>query len=326
MAIFGGAAATWLLSARTQSKVPTIGFLGGGNPSAQSDWTAAFAQRMRELGWVEDRTVAIEYRFAEGRVERYVEIAAELVQLKVDIIVTAGAGALAAKKATSIIPIVFTQVADPVGSGLVTSLARPGGNLTGLSSMSSDLDKSVELLREVVPTVRHLAIFGNGGNPDALLEMAEIQAAAHTLGLEAVTFRIRRAEDIAPVFEALKKGSDAMYVVTDPLTNANRALINSLALGARLPTIYDGREMPTMYDGRGIAVKTGGLMSYGPNIPDLYRRAADIADKILRGTKSGDIPVEQPTKFDLMFNLTTAKAIGVTIPPTLLTLANAVIE
>jgi putative ABC transport system substrate-binding protein len=315
--MFGGAAATWLLSARAQSKVPNIGFLGVGKPSDQTEWTAAFAQRMREHGWIEDRTVAIEYRFAEER-ERYVEIASEFVRLKVDVIVTAGAGAFAVKQATSIIPIVFTQVPDPVGSGLVTSVARPGGNLTGVSSMTSDLArKSVELLREVVPTLRHLAILTNVGNPNALLEGIEIERAARTIGIEAVIFKIRRADDIAPVFEALKSGSEATYVVTDPLTNASRAHINSSALGARMPTMYNGRE---------IVAKTGGLMCYGPDIPDLYRGAADIADKILRGTKPGDIPVEQPTKFDLIVNLKTAKTIGVTIPPTLLALANEVIE
>jgi putative ABC transport system substrate-binding protein len=319
IAMVGGAAAAWPLSAPAQPlKVPTIGFLGGGTPSAQSEWTAAFVQRMRDHGWIENRTVAIEYRFAEGRAERYVEIASEFVQLKVDVIVTAGAGAFALKQATSVIPIVFTQVPDPVGSGFVSSLARPGGNLTGLSSMTSDLaGKRVELLRELLPALRQLAVLANVDNPNVLLEVREVQAAARTVGLEAVTFEIRRAEDIAPAFEALESRTDAIYVVTDPLTNANRLRINTLALGARLPTMYNGRE---------IVVETGGLMSYGPNIPDLYRRAADIADKILRGTKPGDIPVEQPTKFDLIINLTTAKAIGLRIPPTLLALADEVVE
>jgi putative tryptophan/tyrosine transport system substrate-binding protein len=319
IALLGGAAA-WPLAARAQpaGKLPTVGFLGGGTPSAQSEWTAAFVQRLREHGWIEGRTVAIEYRFAEGRTERYAEIAAEFVRRKVDVIVTAGAAAFAVKQATSVIPIVFTQVPDPVGSGFVTSLARPGGNLTGLSSMTSDLaGKRVELLREVVPALRQLAILANVGNPNAVLEMGEVQTAARTLGLEAATFEIRRSEDIAPSFEALKVRTEAIYVVTDPLTNANRLRINTLALGARLPTIYNGRE---------IVIETGGLMSYGPNIPDLYRRAAEFVDKVLRGTKPADIPIEQPTKFDLAINLTTAKALGLTIPESFLLRADEVIE
>jgi putative ABC transport system substrate-binding protein len=318
--LLGGTVVAWPLTSRAQQqgKLPTIGFLGGGTPSAQSTWTTAFVQRLHQHGWIEDRTIAIEYRFAEGLTERYAEIAAEFIRLKVDVIVTAGAAALAVKQATSVIPIVFTQVPDPVGSGFVTSLARPGGNLTGLSSMTSDLaGKRVELLRQVVPALRQLATLTNVGNPNAVLEMGEVQTAARTLGLEATTFEIRRAGDIAPAFEALKGRTEAIYVVTDPLTNANRLRINTLALGARLPTMYNGRE---------IVIETGGLMSYGPNIPDLYRRAAEFVDKILRGTKPADIPVEQPTKFDLIINLTTAKALGITFPPSLLAIADEVVE
>jgi putative tryptophan/tyrosine transport system substrate-binding protein len=316
--LLGGAAAAWPLGARAQQPaMPVIGFLGGGTPSAQSEWTAAFVQRLREHGWLEGRTVVIDYRFAEGRTERYAEIAAEFVRLKVDVIVTAGAAAFAVKQAT-VIPIVFTQVPDPVGSGFVTSLARPGGNLTGLSSMTSDLaGKRVELLREVVPALRQLAILANIGNPNAVLEMGEVQAAARILGLGAPTFEIGRVEDIARAFETLKGRTEAIYIVTDPLTNANRLRINTLALGVRLPTMWNGRE---------IVVEAAGLMSYGPNIPDLYRRAADYVDKILRGAKPADIPVEQPTKFDLVINLITAKALGIDVPPTLLARADEVIE
>ena len=279
---------------------------------------AAFVQRLRELGWIEGRTVAIEYRWAEGRSERYTEIAAEFVRLKVDVIVTQATPAvLAAKQATWVIPIVFAAVADPVGSGLVASLARPGGNVTGISIQATDLaGKRLELLREVVPGLRRLAIMVNVGAHGAVLEMGEAQAAARTIGVEVATFEIRRAEDIAPAFEALKGRTEALYIASDPLVLTNRVRINTLALGARLPTIYSFREY----------VEAGGLISYGPNLPDLFRRAADFVDKVLRGSKPADIPVEQPTKFDLIINLTTAKALGLTVPPSVLARADEVIE
>ena len=317
--LLGSAAAAWPLVARGQqaAKLPTIGFLGASTPPAMSPWTAAFVQRLRELGWIEGRTVAIEYRWAEGRSERYAEIAAELVRLKVDVIVTAGGAVVAVKQATSVIPIVFAVVNDPVGSGLVASLARPGGNVTGLSLQSSDLaGKRLELLREVVPGLRRLAIMANAGYPAAALEMSEVQATARTLGFDVVTFEIRRTEDIAPAFEAFTGRAEALYVVSDPLVGTHRISNNTLALGARLPTIHGNREH----------VETGGLMSYGPNFPDLYRRAADYVDKILRGAKPADLPVEQPTKFDLVINLKTAKALGLEISPTLLGRADEVIE
>ena len=317
--LLGGAAA-WPLAARAQQpgKLPTIGFLGADTPSTESQRVAAFVQRLRELGWIDGRNLAIEYRWAEGRNERYAEIAAEFVRLKVDVIVTAGTPpTLAAKQATAVIPIVFAAASDPVGTGLVASLARPGGNVTGLSIQTTDLaGKRLELLREVVPGLRRLAIMANVGNPASVLEMGEAQATARTLGLEVTTSEIRRAEDIAPAFEALKGRADALYVCADPLVNTNRIRINTLALGARLPTMYGFREY----------VEAGGLMSYGPNLPDLFRRAADFVDKILRGAKPADIPVEQPTKFDLVINLTTAKALGLDVPPTLLARADEVIE
>ena len=312
--------AAWLLDARAQlpGKLPTIGFLGSATPAAWGPYVAAFTQRVRELGWIEGRTVAIEYRWAEGRSERFAEIAAEFVRLKVDVIVTQATPAvLAAKQATSVIPIVFAAVADPVGSGLVASLARPGGNITGVSIQATDLaGKRLELLREVVPGLRRLAIMVNVGAHGAVLEMGEAQAAARTIGVEVATFEIRRAEDVAPAFEALKGRTEALYIASDPLVLANRVRISTLALGARLPTIYSFREY----------VEAGGLISYGPNLPDLFRRAADFVDKILRGAKPGDIPVEQPTKFDLVINLTPAKALGISISPTLLARANEVIE
>jgi putative tryptophan/tyrosine transport system substrate-binding protein len=277
-----------------------------------------FVQRLRELGWIEGRTVAIEYRWAEGRSERAAEIAAEFVRLKVDVIVTSGTSpVLAAKQATAVLPIVFAAAGDPVGTGLVASLARPGGNVTGLSLQAIDyVGKKLELLREVVPGLRRLAIVVNVGSPIGVLELGEVQAMARTLGLEVITSEIRRAEDIAPAFEALKGRAEALYVVTDPLLTTNRARIHTLAMGARLPTMHDGREY----------VEGGGLMSYGPNRPDLFRRVADHVDEILRGAKPADIPVEQPTKFDLIINLTTAKALGLEVPQSLLARADEVIE
>ena len=274
-------------------------------------------QRLHELGWIEGRTVAIQYRWAEGRTERLAEIAAEFVRLKVDVIVTGGNAAVAAKRASSVVPIVFALVDDPVGSGLVASLARPGGNVTGLSMQSTDLaGKRLALLREVVPGLRRLAIMANVEYPAAVQEMGEIQTAAGTLGLDVAIFEIRRAEDIAPTFEALKGRAEALYVVGDALVITHRVRINTLALTARMPTIFFLREY----------VEAGGLMSYGANFPDVYRRAAEYVDKILRGTKPGDIPIQQPTKFDLVVNLTTAKALGLDVPLHIQQLADEVIE
>jgi putative tryptophan/tyrosine transport system substrate-binding protein len=315
----GGASVAWPLVARAEQvpKLPTIGFLGAGSPATWSHWTAAFVQRLRELGWNEGLTVAIEYRWAEGRSERFAEIASEFVQLKVDVIVTSGGAVLAVKQSTSVIPIVFALATDPVGLGFVASLARPGGNVTGLSSQSADTaNKRLELLREVVPGLRRLAIMGNVGYPGAVLEMGEVQTTAKTLGLEVILLEIGRAEDIARTFETLKSRAEALFVLADPLINANQVRINTLAVDARLPTMSGFRDY----------VETGGLVSYGPNYPDLFRRAADYVDRILRGAKPGDIPVAQPTKFDLVINLKTAKALGLELSPTLLARADEVIE
>ena len=318
--LLGGVAAAWPLAARAQqpAKLPTIGFLGAATASVAGQWFAAFVQRLHELGWMEGRNIAIEVRWAEGRSERYAEIAAEFVRLNVDVIVTVGTPAsLAAKQATSVVPIVFVAASDPVGTGLVASLARPGGNVTGLSNQQADLaGKRVELLREVVPGLRQLAIMANVDNSASVLEMREVQTAARTIGLEVAILEVRQAEDIANGFELLKSRADALYVVSDPLLGSNRVRINTLALGMRLPTLHAFREY----------VEAGGLMSYGPNFPHLFRRAGDHVDKILRGAKPADIPVEQPTKFDLIINLTTAKALGLTVPATLLARADEVIE
>jgi putative tryptophan/tyrosine transport system substrate-binding protein len=311
-------AVAWPLAAHAQQtgKLPTIGFLGS-NASAWRPWAEAFVGRLRELGWIEGRTISIDYRWSEGRPERNAEIAAEFVRLNVDVIVANGTAVPTVKQATSAIPIVFPIAVDPVGGGLVASLARPGGNVTGLSNQQSGAaGKRLELLREVVPRLRRLAIMTNVGNSQALLEMGEVQAAAHKLGIEATPLEIRRAEDIAPVFAAIKAQTDAIYLVQEALVNANRTRIITLVLSARLPTIVTAREF----------VQAGVLMSYGPNFPDMFRRTAEIVDQILRGAKPADIPVEQASKFDLVINLTTAKAFGLTIPESFLVRADEVIE
>jgi putative ABC transport system substrate-binding protein len=317
--LIGGAAA-WPLKARAQqpAKQPTIGFLGSGTLEDQGQWVAAFLQRLRELGWIEGRNITIEYRWAEGSSDRAAELAAELVRHRVDVIVTyATPIVLAVKRSTSAIPIVFAVAADPLGTGLVSTLARPGGNVTGLSVEATDLgSKRLELLRDLVPSLRRLAIMANVGNFASVLEMREVQSAAGTLSLEIQTLDIRQAEDIAPAFDELKGHVDALYVCIDTILFANRIRIITLALAARLPTMFTSRE----------AVKAGGLMTYGPSFPELFRRAGDYVDKILRGAKPEDLPVEQPTKFDLVLNLTTAKALGLTVPQTLLARADEVIE
>ena len=312
--------ATWPLAARAQqtSKLPIIGFLGANTASTQSQWTAGFVQRLRELGWIEGHTIAIEYRWAEGQFQRSPEMIAGLIQHKVDVIVTHGtANVLAAKQATSVIPIVFASAGDPVGDGLVASLARPGGNITGLSVEGPDVAaKRLELLREVVPGLQRVAILANVNNPITLLQVREAQAAARTLGLELNTLEIRRAEDIEPAIESLKTGVAALYLPLDPLLTTNQIRTNTLALGARLATMAPARDY----------VNSGALMSYGANITNAWRRAADFVDKILRGAKPADIPVEQPNKFDLAINLTTARVLGLTIPDKLLAIADEVIE
>ena len=317
--LLGGAVA-WPLAAHAQqpTKLRTIGFSGLSTRSAESELVAAFTQRLHELGWIENRTVVIEYRWSEGRAERVVQIAAEFVRLNVDVIVTSGTPqVLATKQATSVIPIVFARAGDPVATGIVASLAPPGGNVTGMSVQSDELaGKRIEILREVVPSLRRVAILANVDNPLSVLELGEAQAAARTLNLEFDTLEIRRAEDITHAFEAIKGRAEALYVCPDGLLDANKIRINTLALGARLPTMHGYREY----------VEAAGLMSYGANLPDLYRRSADYVDKILRGANPGDMPVEQPTKFDLIINLTTAKALSLTIPKSLLLRANELIE
>jgi putative ABC transport system substrate-binding protein len=314
-----GSAAAWPVVARAQQRgrLPTIGLLGTSTAAAWASWTAAFLPRLRELGWVEGRTIAIEYRWAEGRNERLAEFAAEFVRLKVDVIVTTGASVLAVKEAISTVPVVFASWTDPFGSGYIASLARPGGNATGLSTQALDTPgKRLEFLHQVVPSLKRVAILARLDNPSNVMEVGEVEAAAPTLGIEVVTANARRTADVAPAIEALKGHADALYVVNDPLLASNNVRINTLALNARLPTMYGYRD----------GVDAGGLMSYGANYPDLWRRAAEIVDKILRGARPADLPVEEPVRFDLIINLITAKALGLTIPETLLATAHEVIE
>jgi putative ABC transport system substrate-binding protein len=322
IALVGSAAATTagLTAARAQqqSKLPTVGLLGPTTASVAGQWTAALVQRLRELGWIEGRTVAIEYRWAQARQDRVAEIASEFVSMKVDVIVTSGVSIITVlKQATSTIPIVFVAAADPVGYGLVASLARPGGNVTGLSNQSSDLTaKRIELLREATPRLSQMGVMVNPSYPAAIPEMVEVQATARTLGIEVVTLEVQRPGDIEPVFDAMKNRVQALMVMRDRLTFDSHPLINTLALAARLPTMHGFRA----------SVESGGLMSYGSNFRDQSRRAADYVDKILRGTKPADLAVQQPTKFELLINLKTAKALGLDMPPRLLMLADELIE
>jgi ABC-type uncharacterized transport system substrate-binding protein len=281
-----GSATAWPLAAHAQQvrRLPIIGFLSTTTPSATGSWITALEQRLRELGWIKGRTIAIEYRWAEGHPDRYPEFAAEFVRLKVDVIVTTVPAVPALKQATSVIPIVFALATDPVGGGLVASLARPGGNVTGLSMQATDLaGKRVALLHDIIPRLKRLAVLGNITIPQVVLEMREIEAASSKLNLQVVPLEIHRAEDIAPAFKALKDRAEALYVCADPLSVINRVQISSLALDARLPTIYGVRE----------GVEVGGLMSYGTSFADQFRHTADLVDKILRGTKPGEARMEE---------------------------------
>jgi putative ABC transport system substrate-binding protein len=318
LTLLGGAAA-WPLAARAQQgSVPTVGILGTTSPAAWERWTASLEQRLRELGWIEGVSVALAYRWTGGRTERIAETAAELVRLKPDVIVTTGTAVPAHRRATTTIPIVFAIGRDPVGEGLVASLARPGGNVTGLSTQVTDLaGKRLQLLREAVPRLRRLAVLAEIEDPAALLERGEVEVAARMLGLQADPVDIRgAAEDIAPALQALKGRVDALYCGTGTVMTLNRARIFAAARAERLPTI----------SGLRVHAQAGGLISYGADYADLFRRAGDYVDKILRGTQAADLPVEQPTRFELVINLKTAKALGLEIPATLLARADEVIE
>jgi putative ABC transport system substrate-binding protein len=273
-------------------------------------------QRLHELGWIEGSTVGIEYRWADGRDERLRDFAEEFVRLNVGAIVTtAQPPTSAAKQATSTIPIIFAVATDPVGSGLVESLARPGGNVTGLSYQGVDVaPKRVELLREALPNLQRLAIIANGRG--ALREMQHVEVIARDVGVHVHANEVRAAEEIAPTITGLGDKVDGLYVCASPLLNTHRESIVSLALKARLATMFGEREN----------VEAGGLMSYGPRLIDLFRRAAEHVDKVLRGTTPAEIPIEQPTAFELVVSVRTARALKLTIPPTLLARADEVIE
>jgi putative ABC transport system substrate-binding protein len=318
--LIGGAAAAWPFAARGQQpgKSPVVGFLVTGTQASHGAWVAGFAKRLSELGWTDGRNVTIEYRWAAGENQQMVEFAAEFVQRKVDVIVTSANGVRIARQATSTIPIVFAAFSDPVAAGLAESLARPGGNVTGLTIQPSDLaTKRIDLLREIIPDFHRLSALANVAAIGLLSQEVEgIRTAAGKLNIEAKILELRTADDIAPALARLKGKTDALYVLSEPLVNANRARIIETAMAEKIPTIFGFREF----------VEAGGLMSYGPNFSDLFRRAADFTDKILRGAKPADIPVEQPVKFDLIFNLKTAKALGLNVPESFLVRADEVIE
>jgi putative ABC transport system substrate-binding protein len=317
--LLGGAAAAWPLVARAQvtGRLVTVGYLGA-TMFSDGAYTAAFLQRLRDLGWVEGRNLAMMYRWAEGRTEVAAEFAAELVRLKVDVILVGGnIYALEAKRATSVIPIVFAIAGDPVGTGLVASLARPGGNVTGLSNqLTEGASKRVELLREAVPGLHYLGVMAQADNPLSALEVSEVQLIATRLGIEVINLDIRSTGDIAHGFDALRGRADALYVANSAYLAVNRMRVTTPALSMRLPMIFGSRGW----------LDLGGLMSYGASFLDRYRRSADLVDKILRGTKPADIPVEQPTKFELVINQVAARALGLQLPPSLLARADEVIE
>ena len=306
----------WSCQRNSRASCRRLG-ISAGQKSVEKGWLAAFAQRFGELGWVEGRTVTMEVRWSEGRPERVAEIADRFVRQKLDVIVTYGGAVTALKKATASIPIVFAIAVDPIGIGLVASLSRPGGNVTGLSLQAADAaGKRLELLRQIVPDLHRLAILFDSSYPATVLEMERVEAAARNLGLTVSPTGIKRAEDIPPFLKALKAQADALYVVENSLIATNSSLIASLALTIKMPTTFTTAD----------TAKAGALMSYGANIPALYRRAADYVDKILRGAKPGELPVEQPSKFDFVINLTTAKVLGIDVPYSMQVLADEVIE
>ena len=302
------------------AKVPRIGMLWFGSPVVgPSPHLEAFRQGLRELGYAERQNIAIESRHAAMRPALLPDLAANLVLSKVDVIVAAGDPAIhAARHATSTIPIVMVAGADPVGSGLVASLARPGGNLTGSSALSPELSgKRLQLLMEALPGVSRVAVLWNPADPAKALDLRETQATGQALGVQLQVLEVQGPEDFERAFAAMTSDrAEALITLGDPLTVSHRMRIVDLAAKSRLPTMYDVREF----------VEAGGLMAYGPSLPDLFRRAAAYVDKILKGAKPGDLPVEQPMKFELIINLKTAKALGLTIPQSVLFLADQVIQ
>jgi putative ABC transport system substrate-binding protein len=301
------------------AKIPRIGYLSGTSPSTSPDRRNAFRQGLRELGYVEGKNIIIEYRWSEGKRERLPDLAAELVRLNVDIIVTTGPQATRpAKQATSTIPIVMAQDPDPVGNGFVASLAQPGGNITGLSSLAPELSgKQLELLMETVPKLSHVAVFGTLTNPGNAQSLREAELAAQAFGVKLQYIDILSPKDFETAFRAASKGhADAVLMIPGSVLVSQRAQLTDLAMKSRLPAIYPQPEF----------IEAGGLMYYGTNTPDLLRRAATYVDKILKGGRPADLPIEQPTKFELVINLKTAKQISLTIPPNVLARADRVIK
>jgi len=311
-------AVTVFAQAQQATAIPRVGILIATAASSVSARVETFRQRLRELGYVEGKNIVIEYRYAEGKVEGLPELAAELVRLKVDIIVTAGPATLAAKKATATIPIVFTAANDPLGTGVVFSLARPGGNITGLSVMAPDLDgKRLELLKEAFPRIVRVAFLWQPTGSRGNLALTEMEAPAKALGVKLQALEVRVFDDFDSAFARAKRdGAQALITAQNPLITSQQRLVLDFAVKNRLPAIYPASEF----------VESGGLMSYAPNYSDLFRRAADFVDKILKGTKPADLPVEQPKKFEFIVNLKAAKQLGVTIPPNVLVRADRVIK
>ena len=317
--LLGGVAATWPLAASAQSKTPRIGFMGNSTAALEANLVDAFREGLREHGYEEGRNIVIEYRWADGKYERFPALVAELIAAKVEVIVTAGTpAALAMKKATTTVPLVMVAVGDPVGTGLVPSLARPGANLTGLSSVAPDLEgKRLQLLREVVPTLSHVAMFINSLNPFHVSSMRQARAAAQTMGIKLQLHDIRKSEDLDDAFAAIRKERpDAVLILADRVFLHNRERMIDFTKEQRLPNVNAYKEL----------VEVGGLMSYGPSYEDMHKRAAIYVDKILKGAKPADLPIEQPSKFTFIVNLKAAKALGVTVPSQLLGLADELID
>jgi putative ABC transport system substrate-binding protein len=321
ISLLAGAAAAWPRAARAQqpAKIPRVGFLGNSTAALEANLVAPFREGLRELGYEEGRNVAIEYRWAEGRYERFPALVAELIAAKVDVIVTAGTPAtLVVKRATTSVPLVMVAVGDPVGTGIVASLARPGGNITGLSSIAPDLEgKRLELLRDVVPGLSHVALFWNPTNLFHAGSLQQAQVAAQALGIRLQLLAVRAPEELDAAFAAVVKDRPgALLLLADRVFLHHRTRIVEFAAAQRLPNVNAYREL----------VEIGGLMSYGPSYEYMHRRAAAFVDRILKGANPGDLPVEQPTKFTLIINLKTAKSLGLSVPLTLQASADEVIE
>jgi putative ABC transport system substrate-binding protein len=319
--LLGGAAATWPLAARAQqpAKIPRIGFLGNSTATMEANLIGPLRDGLRELGYEEGRNVIIEFRWADGKYDLFPALVAELLAAKVDVIITAGTPAtLAIKKATSTVPLVFIAVGDPVGTGVVPNLGRPGGNITGLSSIAPDLEgKRLELLREVVPKLSHVAFFLNPANAFHTASMRQARVAAQSLGIKLQPMEVNKSEQLDGAFASIvKEKPDALLILADRIFLHNRKRMMEFAIQQRLPSVNAYREL----------VEAGGLISYGPSYEDMHRRAAVYVDKILKGTKPADLPIEQPTKFTLLINLKTAKTLGLTVPPTLVARADELIE